>query len=118
MLDTSAQTRTEDLGKQMIEGVLAEGTRTVHTIPAGQIGNERPIEVVSERWYSPELQVVVLSKHTDARVGENVYRLQGIRRAEPDKSLFEVPTSYTVQDGQAIGPDRIILRKPALAETK
>jgi len=47
----------EQLGKQIIEGVEAEGTRTTLTIPAGEIGNERPIEIVSERWYSPELQL-------------------------------------------------------------
>jgi len=103
--------RTEDLGKQTIEGVMAEGTRTITTIPAGQIGNERSIEIVSERWYSPELQTVVLSKQTDPRHGENVYRLTGISRKEPDKSLFEIPSSYTVQDAPAIGPDRLILRK-------
>jgi len=103
--------RTEDLGKQTIEGVMAEGTRTITTIPAGQIGNERSIEIVSERWYSPELQTVVLSKQTDPRHGANVYRLTEISRKEPDKSLFEIPSSYTVQDAPAIGPDRLILRK-------
>lgn len=105
--------RTEDLGKQNIEGVLAEGTRTITTIPAGQIGNERPIEIISERWYSPELQTVVLSRRTDPRQGENTYRLTDISRKEPDKSLFEIPPSYTVQDTPAIGPDRLIMRKPA-----
>jgi len=112
MAEGTAPTRTEDLGKEMIEGVMAEGTRSVTTIPAGQIGNERPIEIISERWYSPELQAVVLSKHIDPRFGENVYRLSAIRRTEPDKSLFEVPSSYAVQDGPSMGPERIILRKP------
>jgi len=112
MAPTGKDVRTEGLGKQNIEGVMAEGTRTVMTIPAGQIGNERPIEVVSERWYSPELQTVVLSRHADPRQGENTYRLTGISRKEPDKSLFEIPSSYTVQDTPSIGPDRLILRKP------
>ena len=110
---TDQNVRTEDLGKQNIEGIMAEGTRTTTTIPAGQIGNERPIEIISERWYSPELQTVVMSKRTDPRLGENTYRLTGISRKEPDKSLFEIPSSYTVQDTPTIGPDRLILRKPA-----
>ena len=90
---------TESLGSQTVDGLEATGTRTTVTIPAGAIGNERPIEVVSERWYSPELQVVVSSTHRDPRFGDNAYRLTGIQRAEPDRSLFEVPADYTVKEG-------------------
>jgi hypothetical protein len=89
--------RTESLGRQMIEGVQADGTRTVMTIPAGQIGNERPIEIVSERWYSPELQTVVMTRNADPRMGETVYKLTGINRAEPPRSLFEIPADYAVK---------------------
>jgi hypothetical protein len=95
--------QSEPLGSQTIEGLEATGTRTTITIPAGAIGNERPIEVVSERWYSPELQVVVSSTHRDPRFGDNTYRLTGIQRAEPDKSLFEVPADYTVKEGPPEG---------------
>lgn len=91
--------KTESLGKQNIEGVLAEGTRTTDVIPAGEIGNERPIEIVSERWYSPELQTVVMTRHKDPRMGETTYKLTGIRRSEPLKSLFEVPPDYVVKEG-------------------
>lgn len=89
----------EQLGKQLVEGVEAEGTRTTVTIPAGDIGNERAIEIVSERWYSPELQLVVMSRHSDPRVGETTYKLTNINRTEPAKSLFEVPVGYTVKEG-------------------
>src|SRR5262245_37496153 len=51
------QKKTESLGTQTIEGVTAEGTRATLTIPAGEIGNTLPIEVVDETWYSPELQI-------------------------------------------------------------
>jgi hypothetical protein len=91
--------KTESLGKQTIEGLEAEGTRNVQTIPAGEIGNERPIEIVFERWYSPELQTVVMTRHADPRFGETVYRLTNISRDEPAKSLFEVPGDYTVKEG-------------------
>ena len=89
----------EQLGKQMIEGVEAEGTRTTITIPAGEIGNERPIEIVNERWYSPELQLMVMTRQSDPRTGETTYKLTNINRVEPVKSLFEVPPGYTVKEG-------------------
>jgi hypothetical protein len=88
--------RTESLGTQLIEGVEAEGTRSISTIPAGAIGNDFAIEIVSERWYSPELQTVILSLHKDPRMGETTYRLTSILRTEPSSSLFEGPEGYTV----------------------
>lgn len=92
-------TNTESLGKQMIEGVEAEGKRTVTTIPAGAIGNERSIEIVSETWYSPELQTTVMSKRTDPTSGETTFRLTNIRRGDPDASLFQVPSDFTIKEG-------------------
>ena len=98
--------RTESLGKQSIEGVEAEGTRNTVTIAAGEIGNERPIEIVNERWYSPELQILVMTRHSDPRFGENTYKLINIVRAEPARELFEVPAGYTVKEmagGSGVG---------------
>jgi len=95
---SSSKANTESLGTQTIEGLQVEGTRSTITIPAGQIGNDQPIEIVSERWYSPELQVVVLSKHNDPRMGEHTYRLTNINRAEPSQSLFQLPSDYTVSE--------------------
>ncbi|HYP14012.1 MAG TPA: hypothetical protein VEQ63_08820 [Bryobacteraceae bacterium] len=91
----SANTKTESLGTRMIDGVKAEGTRVVDVIPAGEIGNERPIEIVFERWYSPELQTTLSTRHTDPRTGETVYKLANLRREEPVRSLFEIPAEYT-----------------------
>jgi hypothetical protein len=105
--------QTESLGKQNIEGVEAEGTRTTVTIPAGEIGNEKAIEIVSERWYSAELQTVVMSRHSDPRFGENTYRLTNISRTEPARSLFEVPADYTFKEGPMHKPETIRTRKPA-----
>jgi hypothetical protein len=97
------QPRTESLGAREIEGVAVEGTRTTVTIPAGAIGNVAPIEIISERWYSPELKTVVLSRRSDPRFGETVYRVQNIVRAEPPAELFQVPPDYTVEKGGAAG---------------
>jgi hypothetical protein len=91
--------KSESLGEKTIEGVTAEGTRTVVTIPAGRIGNERALEIVSERWYSPQLQAVVMSTHKDPRFGETVFRLTNVSRDEPDAALFTVPGDYTVKEG-------------------
>jgi hypothetical protein len=96
---SDAEVNRESLGAQTIEGVEAEGTRVTFTIAAGKIGNERPIVTVNERWYSPELQTVVLSKNSDPRMGETTYRLTNISRGEPDPSLFQVPADYTVKEG-------------------
>lgn len=104
--------KTEALGKQTIEGVEAEGTRSTITIPAGEIGNERPIEIISERWYSPELQTVVMTKSSDPRMGETVYRLTNINRSEPARSLFEVPADYTVKEGPGTIIERFRMPRP------
>jgi hypothetical protein len=96
------EVKTEDLGSQVMEGLVVQGKRTTRTIPAGQIGNDRPIESVTETWYSPELQTTVMSKTSDPRTGEVVYKLTNVSRAEPDPGLFQVPADYkVVDDGEA-----------------
>jgi hypothetical protein len=102
--------RNEDLGAQAVEGVNAVGTRTTITIPAGQIGNERAIEIVDERWFSPDLKTMVMTRHSDPRSGEVVYRLTNINRTEPDHSLFEVPSDYTLREDSE--PMRFRMEKP------
>jgi hypothetical protein len=97
------QANTESLGSQILEGVQAEGTRTTTIIPAGQIGNEQPIVITDERWYSPDLKTVILTKHSDPRFGETTYQLTNIQRIEPPASLFEVPSDYTIaQPGDVV----------------
>jgi hypothetical protein len=91
------QVKHEDLGTQTIAGVSAQGKRDTITIPAGEIGNERPFEVVSETWYSPDLHITVMRKHSDPRVGETVFQLTDIQRTEPDPALFQVPDDVKVQ---------------------
>jgi len=98
---TSSQTLSgnkESLGTQTMEGVNAEGTRTTSTIGAGAVGNDRPIQIVSERWYSPDLQTAVMTRHNDPRTGEETLRLTNIHRAEPAAELFQVPAGYQMVD--------------------
>jgi hypothetical protein len=90
--------KTEKLPERQVEGVMAEGTRTTRTIPAGAIGNEQPIAIVTEQWRSPDLQVLVMTRTSDPRTGDTTYRLLGITRAEQAPSWFEVPADYTVRE--------------------
>jgi hypothetical protein len=100
----------EDLGEQTVEGILAKGTRTTTTIPPGAVDNEQPIRIVSEEWFSQELQVLVMTKHSDPRVGETTYRLVNISRTEPEKSLFELPAGYTIKTPE-VGMDMAVIKK-------
>jgi hypothetical protein len=90
------ETTTESLGQKSIDGVPVQGTRTTLTIPAGQIGNEKPIVITTERWYSPDLQTTVLLTRSDPRFGTTTYQLSGISRAEPPGSLFAVPSDFSI----------------------
>ena len=85
---------TTSLGTRDFGGVKAEGTQTTHTIPAGRIGNEKPIAVTTERWFSPELHIVVFARTVDPRVGESNYRLVNLKREDPPAELFRVPADY------------------------
>jgi len=95
----NSSTKTEDLGKQVIGGISAQGTRYTRTIPVGQMGNDKVLSIVSEKWYSPELQITVMSKHTDPLSGTTTYAVTNIQQQEPAAALFTVPTDYTVQQG-------------------
>lgn len=95
--DAASTVVTEQLGVRQIEGVRAEGTRTTVTFDAGTLGNLSPIEVVTERWFSRELQMEVLISRRDPRSGDTVYRLSNIVRTEPPPDLFVVPPGYTVR---------------------
>jgi len=101
---------SESLGQQVIEGVLCEGSRSTFIIPADAVGNEQPITIVNEQWYSPELQVYVLTKQSDPRVGETIYRLTNINRSEPNRALFETPAGYTLKD--ALTPPAKMKERP------
>ena len=92
----------ESLGSRMIEGVNSEGEKNTTTIDAGAIGNDRPISAVSERWYSPELQLNMMTVHSDPRSGEETFRLMNVRRGDPDPALFLLPPGY-----QPAGPTKL-----------
>ncbi len=91
----------EDLGEQVLEGLLVRGERRTRSIPAGTIGNERPIDIVTERWYSKDIDATVLERHVDPRFGETSYRLVNVVLGEPSPDLFQVPREYEIEAGDA-----------------
>ena len=107
--------KSESLGRQTVSGVACNATRSTHSIAAGQIGNDRPIEIVSETCYSDELKTVVSSRTNDPMHGETSMQLMNVSRSEPAKSLFEIPAGYTTKEGpQPMMFERKMLeRKPA-----
>jgi hypothetical protein len=89
---------TQSLGKKVIDGVEVEGTRITFEIPVGQMGNDKPLEVSTENWFSPELQMMVMSRHVDPVSGEHLFKLVNIRRAEPAADLFAVPAGFRIEN--------------------
>src|SRR5262249_31192387 len=107
----------ERLPSQTIEGVLAEGTRTTITIPAGEFDNEQPMVITHEEWYAPELHMIVLMKHSDPRFGETNFRLLNILRGEPAADLFQLPQGYRVVDSREMPPRRPLGDRPVPKNT-
>lgn len=94
----------EELGEQVLEGLLVKGTRMTDTIPAGTIGNERPIDIVTERWYSADIDAMVLQRFSDPRFGETTYRLVNVVLGEPSPDLFRVPQGYETEKAEMPRP--------------
>jgi hypothetical protein len=92
--------KVEQLGSQIVADVQAHGTRTTLTIPAGEVGNQNPLVIVTERWYSKDLEATVLATRTDPRFGTLSYQFTNVQQTEQPASLFQLPSGYTVEEGQ------------------
>jgi hypothetical protein len=97
------QVNTVDLGTETINSVSATGTQVTETIPAGAMGNAQAITIVRTTWFSTDLRVPVEVKTSDPRFGTTDMELTSILQAEPDPSLFTVPSGYTVKTAGAGG---------------
>jgi hypothetical protein len=102
--DESGAVTKEQLGIKAVNGLQAEGVRVTRTIPAGAIGNDKPIAVVTERWYSTDMQIGVMTLHTDPMMGTVTTKLVNVVRGDPDASLFQVPSDYKVEVGKPNEP--------------
>jgi hypothetical protein len=87
---------TEDLGTQIIGDIVARGERTTTNILDGAAGTA-PLQIVDERWYSRDLRVAVMTRHSDPRTGESTVRCIDVRNGPPPPALFRVPTGYEVK---------------------
>lgn len=102
------ETAREEIGTDTIEGLPVRGVRVSQTYPAGSLGNDRPITVVTESWYSQELRINLLTKRSDPRYGEQTVRVTELVRQEPDAAMFAIPDEYKllremVQQSQSSG---------------
>jgi len=99
---SDSESKAVSLGERVIEGIRVVGTQLEHTVPPTIIGNEQPIVVAVEQWFSPELGVVILTTHRSSIGSETIYRLEQIVRAEPDAALFRVPPDYALREATTI----------------
>lgn len=88
----------QDLGTQTLNALTVRGTRKSRTIPSNESGTGKPVVIVDEYWYSPDLSIYVLVKHNDPRTGEQFVAVSEIDRHEPDSSQFSVPANFKVAD--------------------
>jgi hypothetical protein len=93
-----SSSESEDLGKQSIGGLGTVGTRETTVIPAGTIGNNSPILLKREFWYSPQLGVNLISKLQHPLSGTQNFEVSEITLGEPDAKLFEVPSGFKILD--------------------
>ena len=96
-MEAAGDVTTEQLGTKTVNGLQAEGVRVTRTIAAGAMGNEKPITVVTERWFSPDLQMVILTTHSDPMMGTVTSKLVNVTQGAPDASLFQVPSDYSLK---------------------
>lgn len=82
------------LGMRRFSGLDVVGRRVTMTTATGQIGNDAPVVVRDEGWYSPDLHLVVAVDYSDSRYGTVRYRLTNLRREDQPSELFVLPEGY------------------------
>ncbi len=88
----------EDLGKRSINSIETTGRRETATIASGSIGNNSPLLVKREFWYSPLLGLNLSSTRQDPRFGTQNFEVTDIVIGEPDPKIFELPEGAKVID--------------------
>jgi hypothetical protein len=88
----------QDLGTTTLNGLQAKGTRQTYTVSAQSSGTGDPVEVMDEDWYSEELHLNLLVRHSDPRTGIETIGLSNLKRDEPPASMFRIPAGYQVLD--------------------
>ena len=94
----------EDLGKQLIDGVEATGTRESTIYNPGVFGNDRKMTIEREFWYSETLCINLISRRSDPRIGTQTFTATNVILSEPDPKLFELPSEYKIVDHRETAP--------------
>ena len=92
--DDPGWSKPVSLGERSFDGLRAQGQRAEHPIPIGTLGNEKPITLTVEQWFSPELSLIVAKSGKSTLGGEFSNQIENIVRGEPDPALFQVPSDY------------------------
>jgi hypothetical protein len=96
---SSEFTKQEHLGIREIDGVLAHGIRQTQTVADENDGKE--VVITDEYWYSQDLRINLMIKHSDPRKGMTTMTVAQVTRTEPAPAFFEVPEGYTHPGAQA-----------------
>jgi hypothetical protein len=88
--------RIQDLGTTTLNGLLARGTRRTETMPDYESETDEAITLEDETWYSEDLHLVLLVRHSDSRVGVQTIGVSNLKREEPPASMFQVPQGYRI----------------------
>jgi hypothetical protein len=92
----------ERLGEDTVAGVPTIGMRDTTTLNIGVVGNDRPLSIVREFWYSEKLGFNVLSSLSDGRYGTQRFKATELTQGEPEPSLFEMPSGYTMVEPKPV----------------
>jgi len=92
----------DDLGKKTIDGLEAIGTRETRTFSLGAFGNDKPVAVVKEIWYSPQLQYNLSVTRLDPRNGTQKLEVTDLKLGEPGPEFFATPDGYRLVSGRGV----------------
>jgi hypothetical protein len=87
-------TKKEDLGVRDIEGLPVHGVRQTQSVSPENNGSQQEVIITDEYWYSDDLRINLMIKHSDPRTGTVTMTVAQITRSEPDPALFEIPQGY------------------------
>jgi hypothetical protein len=92
-------TRTEDLGRQIIEGFDAVGLREWPGSLRPTNAETHPASSYKDMWCSDQIGAVTLQSHVTANAkfsNKSDTLMRKIQRVEPNPSLFQIPSDYTI----------------------
>jgi hypothetical protein len=90
----------DSLGEHSIGDLNTIGTRETITVSPGTYGNDRPLALTREFWYSPDLKTNLVVTRRDPRLGNFDIHLDVQSRDEPSPDIFTIPTGYTIKDAR------------------